>query len=833
MLANEGNVASGTRGPPPINSKPTFSFSMWLIMFGAFLMKFPLVYAAFQMEVPKKETAEEKEERIEEYGEDSRKAYSYLVDACASSPVAMGIVLNHAATDETCWANTLLKRLTARFTLQASTRLQNLIGEFNILTVAPEETGALFMDRYNAKVAAISAIDIKQLPTKLSRLNVLKTAIKSAFPILFAVMTLKEAEANNVEALEDKFAQLITEWNQENELGKKAQQELASVAQFTQFTEAFKNKNGTLKKAFLRKQNSGRGEEFKEIRRCFTCDSKNHVKKDCPENAEGQGKRKLNREDNRNDRDDSNFEKKKKKKMEFPLKSAFKRNKDKKSDRRNNFFDAKGDGGSSDEYSSANMIYFSEAVIEDVDQEDGDDQTEETAFVIITAKMQAAFSAVFSLLMTWVCVDSACNVNLMNFLPDGHTNYQEVTFRNGISTAGKDGHLRVKGTFTWGNTDDIKYCPDARASLFSTRFFMAKRCDVLFTGRDGVDKCKILCFTGTEPEESVPRRVVHAEGHGGLFWISPGFQKDLVYRNGLDRNGRPDEYDEEDYAADVQVGAAVIDMVRETELRQEDEEYYAIPWEEHRSSKTDQEIVQRSFLLMKERFVDDEYEDIEAISRQCAEINPYAKRLMLEIERDPEYMASIEHPEYTHKEDLAFYNYSVAKNEASWRKKRRGLEDKELAVVENMFFMAWLSGHILAPSGRILYSTHTIASDALDTHLSTDHVSEITSAHVTPVAIVTPVNDNKDNIFYFKDFSSELVKASSVDGCTSYKAIPVCSLASSVSVDVLGLMHERTGHFNKRGLIECVTSKFMSGLKIEDKDIRKFIKSDKHVRHLC
>ena len=97
-------------------------------------MKFPLVYAAFQMEVPKKETADEKEERIQDYGEDSRKAYSYLVEACMNSPVAMGIVLNHAATDETCWANTLLKRLTARFTLQASTRLQNLIGEFNILT---------------------------------------------------------------------------------------------------------------------------------------------------------------------------------------------------------------------------------------------------------------------------------------------------------------------------------------------------------------------------------------------------------------------------------------------------------------------------------------------------------------------------------------------------------------------------------------------------------------------------------------------------------------------------------------------------------------------------
>ena len=305
------------------------------------------------MEVPKKESPEEKEARIEEFGVDSRKAYSYLVEACTSSPVAMGIVLNHAATDLSCWANTLLKRLTARFTLQASMRLQNLIGEFNLLTVAPEETGAMFMDRYNAKVAAISAIDIKQLPTKLSRLNVLKTAIKSAFPILFAVMTLKETETNNIEALEDKFAQLITEWNQENELGKKAQQETAAVAQFTQFTESFVNKSGALKKAFLRKQQSGRGEEIKEVKRCYNCYSDKHLMYNCPENDEGAGKRKVNREESRNDRDDSKFEKKKKKKAEFPLKSALKRNKDKKSDRRQNFFDSRGEGGSSeDEYSS-------------------------------------------------------------------------------------------------------------------------------------------------------------------------------------------------------------------------------------------------------------------------------------------------------------------------------------------------------------------------------------------------------------------------------------------------------------------------------------------------
>ena len=113
MLANEGSGTSGSRGPPPINSKPTFVFSTWLIMFAAFLRKFPLVFRAYQMEVPKKETPDQKAQRIEDYGEESQKAYSYLVEACGTSSVAMGIVVNHAATaDET--------RLASKYTLKTA-----------------------------------------------------------------------------------------------------------------------------------------------------------------------------------------------------------------------------------------------------------------------------------------------------------------------------------------------------------------------------------------------------------------------------------------------------------------------------------------------------------------------------------------------------------------------------------------------------------------------------------------------------------------------------------------------------------------------------------------
>ena len=71
MLANEGSGTSSTRGPPSITSKANFSFSTWLMLFAAFLMKFPLVFEAYKVEVPKKETAEQKATRIAQYGEKS------------------------------------------------------------------------------------------------------------------------------------------------------------------------------------------------------------------------------------------------------------------------------------------------------------------------------------------------------------------------------------------------------------------------------------------------------------------------------------------------------------------------------------------------------------------------------------------------------------------------------------------------------------------------------------------------------------------------------------------------------------------------------------------
>ena len=61
----------------------------------------------------------------------------------------------------------------------------------------------------------------------------------------------------------------------------------------------------------------------------------------------------------------------------------------------------------------------------------------------------------------------------------------------------------------------------------------------------------------------------------------------------------------------------------------------------------------------------------------------------------------------------------------------------------------------------------------------------------------------------------------------------IALLGSSTSTDSLTLMHNRTGHFNMKALIESHKSKLVKGLKIEDSHIRRFNKSDKHVCDVC
>ena len=139
----------------------------------------------------------------------------------------------------------------------------------------------------------------------------------------------------------------------------------------------------------------------------------------------------------------------------------------------------------------------------------------------------------------------------------------------------------------------------------------------------------------------------------------------------------------------------------------------------------------------------------------------------------------------------------------------------EWARAEETWLNSWFRGTILPPWALPIQGPAVAA-------IVIDAPADVNAAN------------NDDIVFYLRDLSSSLVNSrKNATAEPSYKAVPVCCLSSSVSVDVLGLMHERTGHFHKRGLIECVKSRIVDGLKIEDKDIRKVRESDKQVCDIC
>ena len=92
------------------------------------------------------------------------------------------------------------------------------------------------------------------------------------------------------------------------------------------------------------------------------------------------------------------------------------------------------------------------------------------------------------------------------------------------------------------------------------------------------------------------------------------------------------------------------------------------------------------------------------------------------------------------------------------------------------------------------------------------------------------VSDLINNDINYSSFSCD---ASSDASSAANHNIPTAFLSSSSTTDVLGLMHERTGHQNKRSLIECVKSRLVTGLKIENKHIRKYKQDDRHVCDIC
>ncbi len=123
-------------------------------------------------------------------------------------------------------------------------------------------------------------------------------------------------------------------------------------------------------------------------------------------------------------------------------------------------------------------------------------------------------------------------------------------------------------------------------------------------------------------------------------------------------------------------------------------------------------------------------------------------------------------------------------------------------------------------------------------------------APVVPASLVALDNDNEvliNDIVYSTFSANELLcttwsdstslatksESTSENKQPQQSTIPVAYLSSSSTTDVLGLMHERTEHQNKRSLIECMKSRLVTGLQIESKHNRKYKQDDGHVCDIC
>ena len=765
LLSSKGSV-------PKINPE---NIHLWTMQIRAFFMRFPGVREAWDAVIPPKETPQQKAERIALHGEAAQKAYSYLVEACVDSPVALNAAVAHQSLDKDLWPNTLRKMLETRFTLQAANRLQISLTGFNSLRMnSADKSGAIFMDRYNQKIAEISSINIEELPTPLLRCTVLKAAVKESFPITHALMGNTKASSSKV--LEEKLIEMVVNCEEENVLCKE-EQDVTAVANYTQMNTSPRKQ--FVKKESVKSDNSSTKKAY--VRRCFGCDSTEHIVADCPhgprENPRGGEKRNF---------EEKQFANKKQSKNRFPLKSSMKAAGKSKSKARNNFFDSNGNSGD-ESGDSANMLVC-------IEIDDNDISIDDDVVVVISKRMDEAFQAVVGGLVKegYSCVDSACNVLVIIDLPKDCDN---VVLKNAsVNTAGQGGQLIVRATFDWGETTNLKFCPDGRANLLPTDFFVAKQCDIFLYQDDDTKElfCRIRCRYRAINESEY--RTVFATRCGGLWWISPAFLEDLIYRRGRTAE-EIENFDRLDHEHDLEIEAA----------RNKEAMLVALPW--------DQRPARMSTMLMRLRQI--QLRERTSLLRSdervrwFAEKNPFGKRILIQDE-GVAAAVGINHPPFGEAEETDFHAY-VSSHKVFLLHQGEPWDNIAEAVAEEMWLEPWRLGlpvppPINAPPPPLV----AIAAVAVD-------VSNVVDDDAL---------DNDSNIFYSKDFSSKLVTTRTHGGNLSHKAVPVCFIASSVSVDVLGLMHERTGHFHKRGLIECVRSKIVNGLKIEDKDIRKFKDSD-------
>lgn len=738
---------------------------MMEIKFKSYLKRFPGLVAALELEVA--ETEEGIQAQIEAHGQNLDIVYSLIVEMAGENETACLQVRNHAHNDQYDWPNNLWKLIGERFMSESKNRLQNHLNGLGQFEKLDQETFKQFVDRFKTEISNVMSIDGNQLPTEINLMGIIKKAIKKPEPILYAFLEFMPDPK-----LEEMLS-MISKWGIEKNSNSSA------VANYSALSNKLKKKHSR----------SGRGSSKNavtravETRRCLVCDKIGHLVKDCrdsrkeawianrrrPKNDKRRNKhedsdsdrgrprdrKRSERSDSRgSSRDDSRSRDRSRDRERDRSNSRDRDNRPRKKDKSRAWMDSDGESLNGSDSSESNML---------------------EEFVSGVAMRAVCLVRRRDL----VCIDSGSNRLVL--IERARINHYHQVAGETLGTASDSATLAIVGRGIIGFCLNVLHCPSASANLISTQTIL--RCG----GKTVIDCdhpedsstyfCEIHCRRGNQT------KIIFAELHNDLWWITLDEMFDLLLRNGF-----TEQEDEAHHAS------AMLTLNITTELEQRRLDQSA------NSSRVEDDS---DFFLELSQLAN---HHAQQESGRVGQPSCYAMMHDTEAQRreqdDIRYLNSDELPGAKR---LREYQERKATG-----KLRTVAEFEDLPHDELNKILAYRGGQ------RIPTPVQGPLAAAAD------------AGHDSDASVAMNRVTNSSNIYY-SSFSRDLSSCALMTAASK----PIAYLGSSTTTDLLTLMHNRTGHGNLRMLIEACKSKLVHGLKIEDRHIRKFVNSDKHVCDVC
>jgi hypothetical protein len=421
-------------------------------------------------------------------------------------------------------------------------------------------------------------------------------------------------------------------------------------------------------------------------------------------------------------------------------------------------------------------------------------------------RVELAFQATSARRSRMVCIDSGANIFILTFLLELYESLRRAVNKT-VKTAAAGGQLHVEALFNCGHVQDIRFCPTARANLMPTNVLVLLRCAVLFDMELGTPCCTIIANEGSHGGDQDIKFNIACVRDNDLWWISEQQTLDIVHRKGFPLAEAQRVVSEQAIVEESWV-AEVARRARPFMERPETADWCKVMrWiqaSRHHYSTT-------SSLSKKEW--------IEAARQDCFRESPYGKRFAVHelglSERALPMRDFTTQDEEIHDAYVESRRVIVLSRRQDWNFLAEG--EAEMRWIE-----AWNAGVQLMPLPAPVVPASLVALDNADDVLINDIVYSTFSAN----ELLCTTWSDSTSLATKSESTSENKQA-------QQSTIPVAYLSSSSTTDVLGLMHERTGHQNKRSLIECVKSRLVTGLQIESKHIRKYKQDDRHVCDIC